>query len=280
MNITRLDLDGVGSPTGLAARIFELEPGLTVPIPLEALCERLDIFSIDYLHTEGFAAALITDEVKSSGAILVANGQSNRRRRFSIAHELGHFLIPTHRTPAGAHLLCSEEQLHLSDTKDKDHRRRMEAEANRFAASLLMPTKVLTAELRQIRIPQIIDIIRLATLFDVSKGAMARAYVEFSREAVAIVVISSGRVSHHYRNDRKFPWIAVSSGNAVPDESIYHDGPCPPGKITQVEECEPELWLGPSGTRKVEVLTEQVLHQENGFALIMLHAEILDVDDR
>ncbi|MEO6718582.1 MAG: hypothetical protein ABIM50_15205 [Novosphingobium sp.] len=135
MKITRLDLDGLGSPTGLAARIFELEPGLTVPIPLEALCERLDIFKIDNLHTEGFAAALITDEVKSSGAILVASGQSNRRRRYSIAHELGHFLIPMHRTPAGAHLLCSEAQLHLSDTKDKDRRRRMEAEANRFAAS-------------------------------------------------------------------------------------------------------------------------------------------------
>lgn len=123
-----------------------------------------------------------------------------------------------------------------------------------------MPTRVLTAELREIRRPEVTDIVRLANLFDVSKDALARAYVEFSREAVAVVVISSGRVSHHYRNERNFPWIAVSSGHRVPVDSCYHDVSCLPGMTTQVEECDPELWLGASGARKVEVLTEQVLH--------------------
>jgi len=86
---------------------------------LEALCERLDILSIKDLKTDGFEAALVTDAVKSAGHILVAEGRSRHRRRFSIGHELGHFLIPAHRMSADAPLLCSAEQLRLLDTKDR-----------------------------------------------------------------------------------------------------------------------------------------------------------------
>ncbi len=280
MKITRLDLDGAGSPAALVTRILEIERDIPIPVPLEVLCERLDIESIGELETEGFEAALITDAVKSVGAILVAKGRERRRRRFSIGHELGHFLIPTHRTPVGVPLLCSADQLRLLDVKDQDRRRRMEAEANRFAALLLMPPPILRAELQRIRRPQVSDIVRLADLFDVSKDAMARAYADYSREAVAIIVIRDGTVLRHYRNDRNFPWINVAPRMPVPAQSAYHDGRRAPGDLSPTDECEPELWLSPSASRQVEVLTEQVLEQNNGFALLMLHAEMNDDDDR
>ena len=92
MTISRLDLDGVGSPAALVTRILQLEPTLAMPVPVEQLCRQFDITSIGELETEGFEAALITDECKSAGAILVATERSRQRRRFSIAHELGHFL--------------------------------------------------------------------------------------------------------------------------------------------------------------------------------------------
>ena len=280
MKLDRLDLDGAGSPAALVSRILAIERDLPIPVPIEDLCERLDIISIDELHTAGFEAALVTDAVKSAGAILVAKGQSPQRRRFSIGHELGHFLIPMHRVPVGAPLLCSAEQLRLLDTKDQDRRRRMEAEANRFAALLLMPPPRLRAELQQIRSPDVTDIGRLAKLFDVSKDAMARAYVDTSREAVAVIVIRDGRVLRYYRNDRHFPWIAAQQGMLVPDQSAYHLGMRYPGAVSQAEECDPEVWLGSSAARKVEVLTEQVLEQQNGHALVMLHAELCEDDDR
>jgi hypothetical protein len=37
--------------------------------------------------------------------------------------------------------------------------------------------------------------------------------------------------------------------------------------------------LGDADARKVASMTEQVLHQQNGFALLMLHAELADEDD-
>ena len=36
--IDRMDLDGVASPAGLAARIHELIPDLPLPVPVKALC--------------------------------------------------------------------------------------------------------------------------------------------------------------------------------------------------------------------------------------------------
>lgn len=278
MKIRRIDLDGAGSPTALVTRILQLEPDLPVPLPIEQLCSQLDIASIGELETDGFEAALITNECRSSGAILVARDRSRQRRRFSIAHELGHFLISAHRPIAGELSPCSAEHFHLMDSRDQDRRRRMEAEANRFAALLLMPPPVLRAELKQIRRPAIADVVRLARMFDVSKDALARAYAEYSREPVAIVVIRNDRILRLYRNASNFPRIDASPGQAVPAGSIFHSEPRSPGRVSATQECDPILWLSDAEARKVEALTEQVLGQQNGFALLMLHAELADED--
>lgn len=221
----------------------------------------------------------MTDECKSSGAILVAKGQTRQRRRFSIAHELGHFLIPAHQPRAGPASFCSAEHLRTTDTRSEDHRRRTEAEANRFAALLLMPPPVLRRELQQIRRPDVADIVRLAKLFDVSKEALARAYADYSREAVAIIVIRHGLVHRTYRHEKNFPWLAVARGDRVPAGSIFHAGVLASPDLSPVEECEADLWLGEREVRKVESMTEQVLQQQNGFALLMLHAHMRDDDD-
>jgi hypothetical protein len=260
-------------------RIFQAEPDMPIPVPVEELCLQLDITSIADLDTDGFEAALVTDECKSAGAILVARDRSRQRRRFSIAHELGHFLIPAHLPRAGQPSLCSAEHMRAADSRDEDRRRRTEAEANRFAALLLMPPPVLRAELQRIRRPDVADIVRLAKLFDVSKDALARAYTDYSREAVAIVVIRDGKIARFHRNERNFPWITVARGQSVPAASIYHAGLLPGAGAGPVEECEAVLWIGQAAARKVTSMTEQVLHQQNGFALLMLHAELIDEDD-
>ena len=130
----------------------------------------------------------MTDVLKASGAILVAGNRSRQRRRFSIAHELGHLLIPLHLPPTDGPLLCSATHLSMHNVKHADRRQRMEAEANRFAALLLMPPPTLRAALLQIRSLSLSNIVRLAASFDVSKEAMARACVDYSREAIAVIV--------------------------------------------------------------------------------------------
>jgi hypothetical protein len=155
----------------------------------------------------------------------------------------------------------------------------MEAEANRFAALLLMPAPALRAELQRIRQPDVTDIVRLAKLFDVSKDAMARAYSDYSREAVAIILIRENRVIRTYRNPTNFPTIDISPDQAVPSQSLYCTRRWLPGEVSAVEECEPTLWVFESEARKMSSLTEQVLGQQNDFALLMLLAEMIDEDD-
>src|ERR1044071_9932445 len=108
MPVSRLDLDGkgAGSPDGLVLKILNAEPDLTFPIPIERLCRDLDIERIEDFNTEEFEGGLITDTDRSKGVILARPGHPFRRR-FTIAHELGHFLIPTHMPDTPGRFLCS-----------------------------------------------------------------------------------------------------------------------------------------------------------------------------
>ena len=83
MSVSRLDLDEVGSGSGLAAKIHELCPDLPLNFDIEALCRQLDIEQIKRIDTDAFAAALVTDENKAFGSILLSSRTGRRRARFS-----------------------------------------------------------------------------------------------------------------------------------------------------------------------------------------------------
>lgn len=271
MRIGRLDLDGLGSPAALAAKIHELEPQLPTKVPVEQLCLQFDIRSIDELETAGFEAAIVMDELKASGAILVAKSRSDERRRYSIAHELGHFLIPAHRPPAGSSFECSLADLHLLDPKDCDRRKRVEAEANRFAAHLLMPPAEVRARIRQTH-SSLESVVALAREFGVSKEAMARSWVDAHREPVAVVLAHRGRILRRYRNE-DFPWLPDWNGR-LPDDCLAAEMKPAPGIFSRVEEVDPMVWLWERDAERVLSLTEQVLGQRDGYALVLLQAEL------
>lgn len=273
MKIGRLDLDGISSPAGLVTRILALEPNLPIPVPIEQLCERLDIVSIAELHTEGFEAALITDGAKASGAILVRAGIALSRRRFSIGHELGHFLIPAHLPPPGGKFLCSTSDLLALSKREQDQHARREAEANQFAALLLIPPPILGSELRG-RTLDLAEIGRLAKAFDVSREAMARACIDHSPSAIAVLVVQHGRILRMYRSKARFPFIEPGRGQLVPQDSVFHHRALPAGMMTSMDICTPEVWLGPRSDQAIHTLEEQVLFQREGFAMILLRAEL------
>jgi Zn-dependent peptidase ImmA (M78 family) len=135
MQIGRMDLADAGSPEKLVTLILNGEPNMPIPVPIEELCKQLDIADIKTLDSEGFEGGLITDPERSSGIILVKDG-FRQRRRFTISHELGHFLIPLHMPDTPGRFLCSSADMLKVSAKDNDRRGRMEAEANRFAALL------------------------------------------------------------------------------------------------------------------------------------------------
>ncbi|MBX7460337.1 ImmA/IrrE family metallo-endopeptidase [Qipengyuania huizhouensis] len=276
MTLSRMELDGVGSPSALAARIHQLDPDLPLDFSIEEVCHRLDISDIVDQPVTSFAAMLLMHPDRAWGSIVVAEGTSPRRRRFSIGHELGHFLIGSHRPGDGDQFACSHADLHLANSREANRARKMEVEANRFAASLLMPPKRIRSNLGS-RQPDLNEVVRLAREFNVSKAAMARSYVDAHRETLALIVVRDGRLIQAHRPD-DFPWIAPRIGEAVPMESIANGHQLLPGQASELEECEPETWLSSSAARKTELLSEQVLSQSDGWAMILLHAEGVETD--
>lgn len=275
MSLDRLELDGLGSPTEIARRIHQLAPHLPPNFAVEDICRQLGIETIKERPVTSFEAALLMDANKAFGSIILAEGRRPERRRFSIAHELGHFLIPTHM-PGPTGFSCSLEHLRVADPGKHDRRLRVEAEANRFAANLLMPPARIRASLTS-RNPDLAEIVRLAGEFGVSREAMARGYIDAHRQTLAIVIVRTGRIDRVYRSEA-FPWIEPRRGQPVPEDSIASECGLSSGQISEVEECDPETWLGEFAASKVEVLSEQVLAQASGWAMVLLDAEMIDRD--
>ena len=127
--------------------------------------------------------------------------------------------------------------------------------------------------------PSLVEVAKLANEFDVSKEAMARAYVDAHRGAVAVVLLRHGKITRIYRNERHFPWIERRVGDVVPAGSIASSSEVQPGQFSPVEECDADTWISDRDVQRVEVLTEHLLAQRDGFAMLLLHAELVDEDD-
>ncbi len=279
MALSRMDLDGkgAGSPEGLVTLILRAVPELGVPIPIEDLARQLDIEDIQEFDTEGFEGGLITDAARSRGVILTRKSHPFRRR-FTVGHELGHFLIPTHIPNAEGRFLCSREDMRRLSAAENDRRGRMEVEANRFASLILMPPPLLRPYLRQRRDPDVGHMAELATEFQVSKQAMANAYAQYQGEIIAFVFTKGGRVLFPYKH-LKFPFITVRSGQAVPAGSMLNRRGVGNRVASDVCACIPDVWIEVRRGKPAPQLYEQVLGQRDGFAIVMLWLEPPEVDE-
>jgi IrrE N-terminal-like domain len=278
MKISRMDLDGTGSPDGLVMKILQVQPNLPVPVPIDELARALDITHFEALETTAFEGGLITDGGKSEGVILFNAAAHPHRRRFTIGHELGHFLMPTHVVPEQGRFLCSADDLRLQTAKEQDRRARMEVEANRFAARILMPKPALMLEMRKYKDPDLQHIPQLARRFDVSKEPAARAYAEFNEAAIAILVTKDGKVLRGYKSFQ-FPKLAQPFGHPVPKDSIYHWRTFELGVASDIGQAAPEDWLETKWGVRPPALYEQFYPQQDGYGLLLLWAEIDSRDD-
>ncbi|WP_026789996.1 ImmA/IrrE family metallo-endopeptidase [Pleomorphomonas oryzae] len=277
MQITRLDLDGTGSPEGLVTKILKAEPGLAPPVPIEALAAALDIIEIRELEAEGFEGSLLMDAHRSRGVILVNKLARAGRRRFTIGHELGHFLIPMHRPVKNDAFLCSRDDMRLWSAAEQNAYERMEVEANKFAALMLMPPPLLRPYLSRYGDPNIATVLRIHKDFEVSKDAAARAYTLYHGEPITMIVVHEGKVLRSYRA-LKAPRLSVEQGGLVPRSCIYWRTRGLTA-ISQLEEASSDQWLISEWGKRPPALYEQVLHQQEGYALLMLWPEFEEEDD-
>jgi len=281
MPLSRMELQerGAGSPDGLVTLILKLERKLPIPVPIEDLCKRLDIADIQPMDTEGFEGGLITDTERSEGVILVSTTSHYFRRRFTIAHELGHFLIPAHMPDRPGRFLCSREDMNLLSAKENDRRARMEVEANRFASLLLIPPPAFRKALGN-SAPDLGTLVKLASDFKVSKQAMARVYADYHEKLVAIIGIKDSRIVWVAKNRMRFPFIQPGYGDVVPKASLFHRGNHQSNTPSAAAECLPDHWINVTRGTRAPTIYEQIYRQRDGYALLLLELEqVADEDD-
>ena len=222
---------------------------------------------------------LVTNAEKHSGVIGHRRGRQRERARFTIAHELGHFLMPSHKPLSPTGFQCTRADMYKQDAQESDRRGRMEVEANKFASLILMPPPFLREAFKTRRSPDLRHVPAMARDFEVSKEAMARAYAENHPEPVAIIITQHGRVLRSYRDRVRFPFIQPRSGADVPRNSLFHRGNHQRGVASSIDECTADLWIEVTRGQRAPTLYEQVLLQQEGFGLIMLHLEKPDEDE-
>jgi Zn-dependent peptidase ImmA (M78 family) len=141
-----------------------------LPIPIEKIANKLNLAVVPADLGPDVSGALIIDEGKATIGINV--GESKVRRRFTIAHELGHYCL--HKSNSN---LFVEMKVFFRDLDSSSGEEKKEREANEFAATILMPSSLikreLTIALKDNTIKNDESLIRhLAKKFNVSEIAM------------------------------------------------------------------------------------------------------------
>jgi Zn-dependent peptidase ImmA (M78 family) len=140
----------------------------SIPVPLHSIADYLGV-SIKYHPYEGELAGMIARTAQ--GAVVGINSLHPRtRQRFTLAHELGHFLLHSFDVHIDTGFRVKRRDGTSSLAVDPE-----EIEANRFAAELLMPFSRVLDDLieRDIDIESDEDIRILADRYQVSRQAMS-----------------------------------------------------------------------------------------------------------
>lgn len=223
-------------------RAREVISGLKIQNPSE-----IDIQDIAWVHgilvredfLEGADGRLVL--LGERGIITVkATIPEEGRKRFIIAHELGHFEIHKHLS------LCTDADMtYWSNVRSE------EIDANDFAAEILMP-EALFARKCEDSDPSLDLIENLANQFQVTLTAAALRYIEFCPERCALI-ISEGKKIKWFMRTADFGYWFERGAKLDPDSYAYDffcDGDIPP----KIQTVPASAWISDRrlGTRQIK----------------------------
>jgi Zn-dependent peptidase ImmA (M78 family) len=116
VKLDRMAIEEAGpNPERIAASIHAQLALLSGPVPIHQVAEALDIVEIRQAPLKGLEGALVSAAERDIGLIVVNSASSSQRQRFSVAHELGHFLNPWHKpVEPSERFACRPEDLRKS----------------------------------------------------------------------------------------------------------------------------------------------------------------------
>lgn len=140
------------------------------PVPVEKIA-RAEGLAVALKKLEGDISGFLLRQNEGSPLIGVNSHHPRVRQRFTVAHELGHYLLGDE----GALHIDRKFELRLRDNLSSQGVDSDEMEANLFAAELLMPEDLLSRDLEEAQPLDISDdskVRRLAKRYGVSSQAL------------------------------------------------------------------------------------------------------------
>ncbi|MBF9059104.1 ImmA/IrrE family metallo-endopeptidase [Rhodobacterales bacterium HKCCSP123] len=139
----------------------------TIPVPVTSLPARLGIGLKSAFLPAGISGMLERD--RGSFLVTINALDPDTRQRFTLAHELGHYMLHRHLVGDG----LDDDRAYRSTEAGKYHNTligpKEETEANKFAANLLMPREAIMRERDRLGD----NVVEMARLFGVSEQAMS-----------------------------------------------------------------------------------------------------------
>lgn len=223
---------------------------------------RLDdiAFALGVQIREGFlrgaSARLI--RVGSHAIIRIPNTEASvARKRFSIAHELGHFVL--NHEGMSLEIVCTEKDMMNWYSVDK------ETEANFFASELLMP-EALVKQQCDVREVSLEPVKKIAAAFQTSLTSAAIRFVKFCPEPCALICSEDSKIKWFVKSSAWWPFIRKGQkldkrthaieyfmGREIPEEG---------------EDMEPDVWF--AEPKVTNVFEHSVALKQYGLVLTML----------
>lgn len=184
------------------------------------------------------------------------------RINFTLAHELGHYLL--HRQLSGDPIYCAKRDMWSWDSAYGQ----MESEANLFASFLLMPLDDFRAQVSGFSRPSVQDFEALRIRYGVSLTAAILKWLQITDSRAMIVVSKDGFIDWSRSSEPLFKsgvfYKAKQIVIPVPDDSLA-------GKQDVSDEAQTGKMLGPGIWSKVENVYESVIFSEyHGMAISLL----------
>jgi len=223
------------TPPATYARRLRRELRLSsYPVDVWELCKELGIVVKEEDLPAAVDGCLLREAGRKPGILVNKNIPYPGRKRFTVAHEIGHFTLPSHE---GTSYWCL-----AADIEGYRSARAVEKEANEFASEILLPED----EVRDFvdRHPVSLAVAReLAGRYGTSLTAAALRMVSLAWEPCALVVSRSRRVAWATSSRRLRRWYNVKFTGTVAEEScasdLFRGKPVGSGP----QKVGPHLWL-------------------------------------
>jgi hypothetical protein len=137
------------------------------------VAKGLNLQIIEQYLGDDVSGLLVTAPSVSYIVVPKGDGRSMRRKRFTIAHEIGHYVLG-HQFEAGEHVHVDKgHRTSMRNARSSAGEDPKEIEANQFAANLLMPASMVANAAAELGEPLYDhDVSELANKFTVSEQAM------------------------------------------------------------------------------------------------------------